>query len=110
MGVIASGGVKVVNEDVLDMLRIPRAMFEVVASKELQEVERREREYRGERSRPDVKGKTVILVDDGLATGSTMLAAVRAVALAGGGRMVVAVRVGGGGTGGGWRSAEEDGV
>jgi len=93
MGAIASGGVKVVNEDVLDMLRIPRAMFEVVASKELQEVERREREYRGERSRPDVKGKTVILVDDGLATGSTMLAAVRAVALAGAERIVVAVPV-----------------
>src|SRR5437660_7897377 len=64
MGAIASGGVKVVNEDVLDMLRIPRAMFEVVASKELQEVERREREYRGERSRTDVEGRTVSLVDD----------------------------------------------
>src|SRR5437763_17186104 len=49
MGAIASGGVKVVNEDVLEMLRLPRAMFEAVAKKELQEVERREKEYRGDR-------------------------------------------------------------
>src|SRR5436305_4437256 len=83
MGAVASGGVNVVNEDVLDMLRIPREMFQVVARKELQEVERREKEYRGDKARPDLKGKTVILVDDGLATGSTMLAAVRAVRLAG---------------------------
>ena len=93
MGAIASGGVKVVNEDVLDTLRLPRAMFEVVARKELQELERREREYRGNGSRPDLAGKTVILVDDGLATGSTMLAAVRAVRLAGAERIVVAVPV-----------------
>jgi predicted phosphoribosyltransferase len=93
MGAIASGGVKVVNEDVLDMLRLPRAMFEAVAKKELREVERREKEYRGDRPRLDLKGKTVILVDDGLATGSTMLAAVRAVALAGAERIVVAVPV-----------------
>ena len=93
MGAVASGGVNVVNEDVLDMLRIPRAMFQVVARKELQEVERREKEYRGDKARPDLKGKTVILVDDGLATGSTMLAAVRAVRLAGAERIVVAVPV-----------------
>ena len=93
MGAVASGGVNVVNEDVLDMLRIPRAMFQVVALKELQEVERREKEYRGDKARPDLKGKTVILVDDGLATGSTMLAAVRAVRLAGAERIVVAVPV-----------------
>jgi len=93
MGAVASGGVNVVNDDVLDMLRILRAMFEVVARKELQEVERREKEYRGEKARPDLKGKTVILVDDGLATGSTMLAAVRAVRLAGAERIVVAVPV-----------------
>ena len=93
MGAIASGGVKVVNEDVLDMLRLPRAMFEAAARKELLEVQRREREYRGDRPRPDLKDKTVILVDDGLATGSTMLAAVRAVALMGAERIVVAVPV-----------------
>jgi len=93
MGAVASGGVNVVNEDVLDMLRIPPAMFQVVARKELQEVERREKEYRGDKARPDLKGKTVILVDDGLATGSTMLAAVRAVRLAGAERIVVAVPV-----------------
>jgi len=93
MGAVASGGVNVVNEDVLDMLRIPREMFQVVARKELQEVERREKEYRGDKARPDLKGKTVILVDDGLATGSTMLAAVRAVRLAGAERIVVAVPV-----------------
>jgi putative phosphoribosyl transferase len=93
MGAIASGGAKVVNQDVLDMLRLPRAMFEAVAKKELQEVERREKEYRGNRPRPDLKGKIVILVDDGLATGSTMLAAVRAVRLAGAERIVMAVPV-----------------
>jgi len=93
MGAIASGGVKVVNQDVLDMLRLPQAMFEAAARKELLEVERREREYRGNRPRPDLKDKTVILVDDGLATGSTMLAAVRAVALMGAERIVVAVPV-----------------
>lgn len=93
MGAIASGGTKVVNEDVLEMLRIPRAIFEVTAGNELREVERREREYRGTRPRPDHRGKNVILVDDGLATGSTMLAAVRAVRIAGAERIVVAVPV-----------------
>ena len=93
MGAIASGGVKVVNEDVLDMLRLPRAMFEAAAKKELREVERRESEYRGDRPRLDLKGKTVVVIDDGLATGSTMLAAVRAVRLAGAERIVVAVPV-----------------
>jgi len=93
LGAIASGGVKVVNEDVLDVLKIPRAAFEALAKREIQELERREREYRGERMRPEVKGKTVILVDDGLATGSTMLAAVRAVGLMGAEKIVVAVPV-----------------
>ncbi len=93
LGAIASGGVKVVNEDVLHMLKIPRAAFEGLAKKEMVELERREKEYRGERNRPEIKGKTVVLVDDGLATGSTMLAAVRAVGLMGAEKIVVAVPV-----------------
>jgi predicted phosphoribosyltransferase len=93
MGAIASGGATVLNQDVIETLRIPNEVVHAVARKEMEEVRRREREYRGERARPNLKGKTVILVDDGLATGSTMLAAVRAVGLLGAERIVVAVPV-----------------
>jgi predicted phosphoribosyltransferase len=68
-------------------------VVDAVATWELRELERRERLYRGDRPPPDVRGKTVILVDDGLATGSTMLAAVRALRLQGPARIVVAVPV-----------------
>src|SRR5436305_9157724 len=78
MGAIASGGVRVVNDEVVRELGIPAPMFESVAVEELQELERRERAYRDDRPAPDVHGKTVILVDDGLATGSSMRAAVAA--------------------------------
>jgi predicted phosphoribosyltransferase len=77
MGAIGSGGVRVLNDDVTAMLRIPPAVIEAAAVKEMKEIERRERLYRGNRPPPDVHGRTVILVDDGLATGSTMRAAVR---------------------------------
>ena len=78
MGAIASGGVRVMNRDVLDYMSIPLQMIDRVAEREQRELERREREYRGARPPLEVRGKTVIIVDDGLATGSTMRAAVNA--------------------------------
>ena len=78
MGAISTGGVRVINADVVDHLRIPARVVDAVVETELRELERRERHYRGARTEPDVSGKTVILVDDGLATGSTMRAAVEA--------------------------------
>jgi predicted phosphoribosyltransferase len=94
MGAIASGGVRVLNEDVVRALRIPGDVLEAVAEAEQAELERRERIYRGDRPPPDVRGRTVILVDDGLATGSTMRAAVAALRRQGPARIVVAVPVG----------------
>src|SRR5262245_59207705 len=94
MGAIATGGVRVVNPDVVDALRIPTAVIDRVAEEEGRELERRQRAYRGERPEPEVRGRTVILVDDGLATGSTMRAAVAALRAQGPARVVVAVPVG----------------
>jgi erythromycin esterase-like protein/predicted phosphoribosyltransferase len=76
MGAIATGGVRVLNREVMSELHLPDEALEVVTARELAELERRERLYRGDRPPPAVQGKTVILVDDGLATGSTMRAAV----------------------------------
>jgi putative phosphoribosyl transferase len=78
MGAIASGGVLVIEPSVVEDLSIPVEVVLDVAAREEQERLRREREYRGDRPAPDVRGRTVILVDDGLATGSTMRAAVAA--------------------------------
>src|SRR5205085_12327786 len=78
MGAIATGGVRVLNEDVMCYLSIPDAAIDAVAAKEQRELARRAQLYRGNAPAPDVKGKTVILVDDGLATGSTMRAAAAA--------------------------------
>jgi predicted phosphoribosyltransferase len=94
MGAIASGGVRVVNDDVVQGLGIPASNIDSVARREQAELERREREYRGGRPPPDVAGRTVILVDDGLATGATMLAAVKALRLMQPARIVVAVPAG----------------
>jgi predicted phosphoribosyltransferase len=94
MGAIASGGVRVVNHDVVSALRIPDEVIEAVASRELAELARREQLYRGDRPAPDVSGLTVILVDDGLATGSTMRAAIEALRQRGAARIVAAVPVG----------------
>jgi putative phosphoribosyl transferase len=91
MGAIATGGVTVLNSAVVDMLRIPDDMIEKVAAQEQRELERRERLYRGDRPPPDVRGKTVILVDDGLATGATMYAAAAALRDLEPSRIVVAV-------------------
>jgi putative phosphoribosyl transferase len=76
MGAIASGGVRVVNPDVIRNFGISPQEIDEVAAREAQELQRREKEYRGERRRAEVEGRTVILVDDGLATGATMRAAV----------------------------------
>lgn len=78
MGAIASGGLRVINEDVVHLVGIPQQVIEDVTARERQELERREREYRGHRPHPDLKDATVVLVDDGVATGSTMLVAIRA--------------------------------
>jgi predicted phosphoribosyltransferase len=93
MGAIASGGVVVLNESIVRGLGIPRRAIEAVAEKEQHELERREERYRGARPLPDVRGRTVILVDDGLATGSTMKAAVKSMRRLGPVRIVVAVPV-----------------
>jgi predicted phosphoribosyltransferase len=93
MGAISTGGVRVINADVVDHLRIPARVIDAVVDAELRELERRERLYRGARAEPDVSGKTVILVDDGLATGSTMRAAVEALRQQNPARIVVAVPV-----------------
>jgi predicted phosphoribosyltransferase len=94
MGAIASGDVRVLNEDVVTSYRVPAAAIEAVAREERAELERREQAYRGGRPLSPVEGRTVILVDDGLATGSTMRAAVLAVRRLGPARVVVAAPVG----------------
>jgi putative phosphoribosyl transferase len=78
MGALASGGVRVLNDEVVAGLGLSETIINKVAEKEQQELERRERLYRDDRPAPDLHGRTVILVDDGLATGATMRAAVRA--------------------------------
>ena len=94
MGAIASGGVRVLNEDVVRAYGIPPRAIDAVAREEEAELVRREREYRRGSPPPTLAGKTVILVDDGLATGSTMRAAVEAVRQHGPARVIVAVPVG----------------
>jgi predicted phosphoribosyltransferase len=91
MGALASGGTRVLNADVVDTLRIPPEAIEAVAAREQAELERRERAYRDDRPAPDVRDRTVILVDDGLATGSTMRAAAAALRRQGPARLVVGV-------------------
>ncbi|HFE32537.1 MAG TPA: phosphoribosyltransferase [Gammaproteobacteria bacterium] len=93
MGAIASGGVMVMNDDVVRRLSVSPAAIEAVAEAEGRELARRERAYRGERPWPDLKGRCVILVDDGLATGATMHAAIDAVRAQQPGCIVVAVPV-----------------
>lgn len=93
MGAIAMGGIRVLNDDVVKLLHIDPRDIEAVAAKEERELARRDRMYRGARPRPNVKGCTVILVDDGLATGATMRAAVAALRRQGPTRIVVAVPV-----------------
>jgi len=93
MGAIASGGVRVLNEDVVRTLGIPEQLINAVTALEQQELERREREYRDGRPPLDVRRRTVILVDDGLATGSSMRVAAEALRAKQPARIVVAVPV-----------------
>ncbi len=93
MGAIASGGVRVLNRDVVDTLAIPEWSIEQVARQEQEELRRREQQYRGDRAPIAIRGKTVILVDDGLATGSSMRAAAAALHQQQAAKIVVAVPV-----------------
>jgi predicted phosphoribosyltransferase len=94
MGAVASGGVRVLNEDVIAALgpRAPEAIEQAIR-RETEELRRREERYRGTRAFPDLAGRTVILVDDGLATGATMRAAARAVRQRRPVRLIIAVPV-----------------
>ena len=91
MGAVATGGVRVLNEEIVQRLGIPEYVIDAAVAREQQEVARRERLYRGGRPPPEVRGRTVILVDDGLATGATMRAAVMALRQLQPARIVVAV-------------------
>lgn len=94
MGAIATGGVRVLNDEVVRMLSIPDDVIDAVTAVEQRELERRERLYRDGRPAAEVHGRTVILIDDGLATGSTMRAAIAALRRQNPARIVVAVPVG----------------
>jgi putative phosphoribosyl transferase len=93
LGAIASGGVRVLNDDVVAALRLDDQAIERIAARELTEVQRREGVYRGERPAPELRGKVAILVDDGLATGASMRAAALAARKLGPKQLVVAVPV-----------------
>jgi putative phosphoribosyl transferase len=93
MGAIASGGVRVFNGEVVNALRIPDEVIDTVSAQELIELQRREKAYRADLPPLDVEGKIVIVVDDGVATGSTMLAAASALRQLNACRIVVAVPV-----------------
>src|SRR5213596_514144 len=93
-GAIASGGVRVLNEDVIRALPNAEEAIESVTARETAELERREQEYRDGRPAPELRDRIVILVDDGLATGATMRAAVKALRERGVAKIVVAVPVG----------------
>jgi len=94
MGAIATGDVRVLNDDVIRMLNVPERIIDVVTARERIELQRREHAYRGDRPPLSVRAHTVILVDDGLATGSTMRAALAALRRQGPKRLVVAVPIG----------------
>jgi predicted phosphoribosyltransferase len=93
MGAIASGGVRILNRDAVNRLRIPAAAIEAATVREGHELRRRERAYRDGRPALDVRGRIVILIDDGLATGSTMRSAVVALRRKEPARLVIAVPI-----------------
>jgi putative phosphoribosyl transferase len=94
MGAIASGGVRIINEHIINLMNISEETIARVAAQEERELERRELLYRGDRPDPELEGHIVILVDDGLATGATMWAAVASVRRHHPATMVIAVPVG----------------
>jgi predicted phosphoribosyltransferase len=108
IGAIASGGVRVVDESVLRAYGVDAATLDRITQRERQELTRRERAYRDDRPFPAVNGRTVILVDDGLATGSTMRAAVAALRAEGPREIVIAVPVGAPETCAGMRHVADD--
>jgi len=91
IGAIASGGIKILNKSILDTLKIDRSVIDKVVARERTELQRREEQYRGNRPAQEARNHTVILVDDGLATGASMLAAVHAVRPRQPARTIVAV-------------------
>jgi putative phosphoribosyl transferase len=93
MGAIASGGERILNREIIDALRIPQASVDAAARHELHEMERQEEVFRGNAPLPKYSGRTLIVVDDGLATGSTMRAAIQALRRSHPARIVVAVPV-----------------
>lgn len=94
MGAIASGGVRIINEYIINLVKVSEETIARVAAQEERELERRELLYRGHRPDPDLEGRIVILVDDGLATGATMWAAVASVRRQHPAKIVIAVPVG----------------
>jgi putative phosphoribosyl transferase len=91
IGAIASGGIRILNKDIIRMLSIPDEVINFVVKRELQELQRREDLYRGGRTAPEARDRTVILIDDGLATGASMRAAVAGLRAQHPARIVVAV-------------------
>jgi putative phosphoribosyl transferase len=93
MGAIATGGIRVLNPEVIEMLKIPSDVIDAVGDKEERELHRREHVYRHASASPDIERRLAILVDDGIATGATMLAAANAVRSAGAAEIVIAAPV-----------------
>jgi putative phosphoribosyl transferase len=91
MGAIASGGIRVLNNDIIRVLNVPEEVINIVARNELQELQRREHNYRGDRPTPELRDRNVILIDDGLATGASMRAAVVGVRAQHPARIIIAV-------------------
>jgi predicted phosphoribosyltransferase len=94
LGAVAPGGVRVLNQDLISYLRVSAQVIDQIAEREQRELQRREELYRPGQPPPAIQGRTVLLVDDGLATGATMLAATRAVRTLAAKRVIVAVPVG----------------
>ena len=93
IGAIASGGIRILNSDIIRMLSIPDEVINFVARRELQELQRRERHYKGNHPSPEIRDRTVILIDDGLATGASMRAAVAGLRAQHPARIIIAVPI-----------------